>query len=110
MVATTHPQLTKEEATALRATADVTTHRAVVVLAVIPVLPLYAPAEATVAGRETLLALPLVAVAVTNLLARGHPLAVASDRPALPLRVVVTHLVAPPLLAVVPEDVASRLT
>lgn len=103
-------RLAREEATALRATADVTTHRAVVVLAVIPALPLYAPAEATAAGREALLALPLVAVAVTTLLARGHPLAVASDRPALPLRVVVTHLVAPPLLAVVPEDVASRLT
>ena len=108
MVATTHPQLTKEEATALRATADATTRRAVVVLAVILALLPYAPAEATAAGREALLALPLVAVAVTTPLAQGHPLAVASDRPALPLRVVVTHLVAP-LLAVVPEDVASRL-
>lgn len=96
------------EATTPQVTADATMHQVVEVIAKTILPPLYALIEGTEAGREALLALPLVAVAVTNLLARGHPLAVASDRPVLPLRVVVTHLVAPHLLVAVLEDADSR--
>ena len=99
-------RLAREEATALRATADVTTHRAVVVLAVIPALPLYAPAEATAAGREALLALPLVAVAVTTHPALDHPLVALDLRP--PHHGAAARLVAPLLLAVVLEDADNR--
>ena len=66
--------------------------------------------EATVAGREALLALPLVAVAVavTTLPALDHPLAVALDRPPLLHQEAVVHPVAPPLLAAVLEDADSK--
>lgn len=72
--------------------------------------PPYALTEATVAGREALLALPLVAVAVavTTLPALDHPLAVALDRPPLLHREAVVHPVAPPLLAAVLEDADSK--
>ena len=74
--------------------------------------PPYALTEATVAGREALLALPLVAVAVavavTTLPALDHPLAVALDRPPLLHQEAVVHPVAPLLLAAVLEDADSR--
>lgn len=70
--------------------------------------PPYALTEATVAGREALLALPLVAVAVTTLPALDHPLAVALDRPPLLHQEAVVHPVAPPLLAAVLEDADSK--
>ena len=102
MVATTPQRLAREEATILQ----------VEVIAKTTAPPPYALTEATVAGREALLALPLVAVAVavavTTLPALDHPLAVALDRPPLLHREAVVHPVAPPLLAAVLEDADSK--
>lgn len=104
MVATTPQRLARGEATILQ----------VEVIAKTTAPPPYALTEATVAGREALLALPLVAVAVavavavTTLPALDHPLAVALDRPPLLHREAVVHPVAPPLLAAVLEDADSK--
>lgn len=70
--------------------------------------PPYALTAATAAGKEALLARPLVAVVVTNLLALDHLLAVALDRPPLLHQEAVVHLVAPLLLVAVLEDADSR--
>lgn len=100
-------RLVRGEAMARQVTADVTTHRAVVVFAVIPALPLYAPAEATAAGREAPLAPPLaVVVATTRLAALDHPLAALGLHP--PHHGVAARLVAPLLLAAVLEAADSR--
>lgn len=90
---------------ARQVTADVTTHRAVVVFAVIPAL-LYALTAATAAGREAPLAPPLAAVVATTLLALDHPLAALGLHP--PHHGVAARLVAPLLLVAVLEDADSR--
>ena len=91
---------------ARQVTADVTTHRAVVVFAVIPALP-YALTAVTAAGREAHLAPHLAAVVVmTPLAALDHPLAALGLHP--PHHGAAAHLVVPLLLAAVLEDADSR--
>ena len=86
---------------------ETTVHQVEAIAETIAPLP-YALTEATAAGRVALLARPLVAVAVTNLLALDHPLAVALDRPPLLHLEAVVHPVAPLLLVAVLEDADSR--
>ena len=98
MVATTPQRLARGEATA----------HLVEAIAKTTAPPPYALTAATAAGKEALLARPLVAVVVTNLLALDHLLAVALDRPPLLHQEAVVHPVAPLLLVAVLEDADSR--